>query len=59
MGIKMYNKQACHNPQQMTKKTEKLLFSLLDNPTLNPNFKWQTLKLVALILIRKWKFYLS
>ena len=31
MDIKMYNKQVCQNPQQMAKKPEKLLFSLLDN----------------------------
>ena len=32
----MYNKQVCQNPQQMA-KTKKLLFSLLDNPTVNAN----------------------
>ena len=32
-------------------KTEKLLFSLLDNPTLNAKVKWQLLKVAALILI--------
>ena len=42
MGIKVNNKQVCKNSQQMAKKTEKLLFSLLDNPTLNANFKWRS-----------------
>ena len=37
------------------KKTEKLFF-LLDNPTLHTNFKWQPLKVAALILIWKWTF---
>ena len=54
MGIKMYNKQVCQNPQQMA-KTEKLLFSLLDKPSLNANFKWKSLK-AALILLWIWKF---
>ena len=34
----MYNKQVCQNHQQMA-KTNKLLFSLLDNPTVNANFE--------------------
>ena len=55
MGIKTYNQQVCQNPQQMAKKTEKLFF-LLDNPTLHTNFKWQPLKVAALILIWKWTF---
>ena len=37
MGIKMYNKQVCQNPQQMAKNWE--IFFLLDNPTLNANFE--------------------
>ena len=53
MAIKMYNKQVCHNSHQIAKKPEKLLFYLLDNPTLNANFKRRSLKLSALILI--WK----
>ena len=47
----MYNEQVCQNPQQMTKKTEKILCSLLDNSTLNATFKLKPLKLAALILI--------
>ena len=44
MGKKMYNKHVCQNHQKMAKKKkkrerEKLLFSLLDNPTLDLNFK--------------------
>ena len=50
MSIKMYNKQVCHNPQQVG-KTEKLSFSLLNNPTLNVNFKSEPFKVAALILI--------
>ena len=40
MGIRMCNKQVCQSPQQMAKKPEKILFPLLDSPTLNANFKW-------------------
>ena len=57
--VRKINDYVCQNPQQMVKwanKTEKLLFSLLNNPTLNANFKWQPLKVAALILIWKWKF---
>ena len=38
MGLKMYNKRflRIHNKWQ---KAEKLLFPLIDNPTLNANFK--------------------
>ena len=52
----MYNEQVCQNPQQMV-NTEKWMLSLLDNPTLNANFKWQPLK-ATLILIWIWKFQL-
>ena len=52
MGIEMYNKQVCQNPQQMEKKKLRNYYFLLNNPTLNTKFKWQTLK-VALILIGK------
>ena len=60
MGIKMCNKHVCQNHQEMAKKKkkrerEKLLFYLLDNPTLEPNFKWQPLKVASLVLIWKWK----
>ena len=48
----MYNKQVCQNPQQMEKKKLRNYYFLLNNPTLNTKFKWQTLK-VALILIGK------
>ena len=37
------------------REREKLLFSLLDNPTLDLNFKWQPLKVASLVLIWKWK----
>ena len=47
----MYDKQVYQNPQQTAKKTEKLLFSLLCNLTLNANIKLQPLKVPALILI--------
>ena len=43
MCIKMYSKQVCQNPQQMAKNRE-ILFSLLDNPTLNAYLKLQHLK---------------
>ena len=38
MGIKMYNKLVCQNPQQMAEKLRNYYF-LLDNLTLNANFK--------------------
>ena len=38
-GHKMYNKQILSESLTNGKKTEKLLFCLLDNPTLNANFK--------------------
>ena len=41
------------------KKMEYLLFSLLDNPTLNANFKWQPLKVADLITEHRKKIKLK
>ena len=52
----MHNKQVCQNLQQMEKKTEKLLFSLPDDPTLKVNFKWVSfdfnMKMKILIILK-------
>ena len=46
----MYNKQVCQAPQQMAKK-KKQKKTRLDNLALNAKFKWQPLKVAALIII--------